>query len=384
MISQIEVSIELQFIAYLIPVIIGFQLAIYFFYQYQKIRDKNLPLNKILLAFGSFILFIILGPLLIQISRNFIDNGLLYELISRLGWFLVCFSTTTVSFFVITKDFSTIINIKHAKILMVLNFVPMVILFFVPSILSPLFISSISFVVLNGLYIIRFQIILIRKSVGIIKKKFKLFLLGAIISLFALFFAASVGLGSLPPIINEIIYYTGVCELLIGFIIISLSVHNFPPFYEFEWRNNLIKLFIINQLNKNCLYSYDFVEKFEKKSKKNKNNPNHFDELFSKGILGIDTIITTITGTKEKRINKIKKGDFHIFLDYGLQPFSIAFVLVVKIDLISTHHLLKSIKSRFESFFKEILLNLDKLNVEYEQLFRSFDIIMNQILQNKK
>ncbi len=381
MFSQIEVSKELQFIAYLIPVIIGFQLAIYFFYQYQKIRDINLPLNRILLAFGSFILFIILGPLFVQISRNFIENGILYELISRVGWFLVFFSTTSVSFFIITPEFSTVINIKIAKILMVLNFIPMVILFLVPSLLSPLFISSIFFVVLNGLYIIRFQIILIRKSVGSIKKKFKLFLFGAIISLFALFFAALVGLGILSPIINEIIYYTGICELLIGFIIISLSVHNFPPFYEFEWRNNLLKLFIINQQNKNCLYNYDFIEKFEKKSKKIQNLPNNFDRLFSKGILGIDTIITTITGTKDKRINKIEKGDFHIFLEYGTQPSSITFILVVKIDLISTHHLLKSIKSRFESFFKEILLNLDNLNEEHILLFRSFDTIMNHILQ---
>lgn len=381
MLSQIEVNKELQFIAYLIPVIIGFQLAIYFFYQYQKIRDENLPLNRVLLAFGSFILFIILGPLFIQISRNFIENGILYELISRLGWFLVFFSTMSVSFFIISKEFSTVINIKIAKILMVLNFISMVILFLVPSMLSPLFIMSIFFIVLNGLYIIRFQLILIRKSVGSIKKKFKLFLFGAIISLFALLFAALVGLGVLPPIINEIIYFTGICELLIGFIIISLSVYNFPPFYEFEWRNNLIKLFIINQKNKRCLYSYDFIGKFEKKSKKGQNHPNNFDRLFSKGILGIETIITTITGTKDKRINKIKKGDFHIFLEYGPQPSSITFVLVVKIDLISTHHLLKSIKSRFESFFKEILINLDNLNEEHEQLFRSFNIIMNQILQ---
>lgn len=381
MLSQIEINKELQFIAYLIPVIIGFQLSIYFFYQYQKIRDENLPLNRILLAFGSFILFIIIGPLFIQISRNFIENGILYEMVSRLGWFLIFFSTTSVSFFIITEEFSTVINLKIAKILMVLNFIPMAILFLVPTLASPLFIGSIFFVVLNGLYIIRFQLILIRKSVGSIKKKFRLFLFGAIISLFALFFAALVGLGSLPPIINEIIYFTGICELLIGFIIISLSVHNFPPFYEFEWRNNLIKLFIINQQNKNLLYSYDFIEKFEMKNKKNQNQPNNFDELFSKGILGVETIITTITGTKDKRINKIKKGNFHIFLDYGPQPFSITFVLVVKIDLISTHHLLKSIKSRFESFFKQILLNLDTLNEEHEQLFRSFDITMNQILQ---
>ena len=59
MLSQIELGKELQFFAYLAPVLIGIQLAVYFFYQYRKIQDVTLPLNRVLLAFGSFILFII-------------------------------------------------------------------------------------------------------------------------------------------------------------------------------------------------------------------------------------------------------------------------------------------------------------------------------------
>ncbi len=381
MFSQIQIDKEIQFIAYLLPVMIGVQLAIYFFFQYQKTRDKNLPLNRILLAFGSFILFIILGPLLIQISRNFIENHILHEIVTRIGWFFSFFSTISVSFFIITKEFSTIINIKIARALMILNFVPIVILFLVPSLLSPFFISSIFFAILNGFYIIRFQIIMISKSVGSIKKKFKLFLFGTLISFFALIFAVFVGLGVLPSVINEIFYFTGICELGIGFIIISFSVYNFPPFYEFEWRNNLLKLFIIDQKNKNCLYSYDFIEKLKERNDQNQDLLYEFNKLFSKGILGIDTIIKTITDTKDKSINKIEKGESHIFLEYGQPPFSLTFVLIVKVDLISTHHLLKSIKSRFESFFKEILLNLNILNEESSQLFRSFDNIMNQILQ---
>ncbi len=381
MISQIDIGIELQFITYLIPVIIGIQLAFYFFYQYYKIRDANLPLNRVLLAFGSFIFFMILGPLFIQFSRNFIENGVLYEIVSRIGWFLAFFSTISVSLFIIRKDFSIIINLQIAKILLILNLIPVIIVFIVPSMRSPIFIMSIIFVILNGLNILRFQVILIKRSIGIIKKKFKLFFIGAIISLFALIFAVLVGLGVLPPFINEIIYFIGVSELFIGFITISLSVHNFPPFYEFEWRENLLRLLIINQKNKNCLYSYSFIEKLGKKAISNKKYPVNYDELFSRGILGIDSIITTITRTKDQRINKIKQGDFHIFLDYGSDQPYLTYVLIVKMDLISTYHLLKSIRIRFESFFKEILLNLDELKEEHLQLFESFNINLNKILQ---
>ncbi len=381
MFFEIEVSKEIQFLGYLVPVIIGVQLAFFFFYQYYKIQDVNLPLNRILLAFGTFIIVMVLGPLFIQISRNFIEKGLLYEVIYRMGWCIAFFSTISVSFFIIKKDFSIIINQITAKILMILNFIPVILVFLVPSIRSPIFLATISFVILNGLYIIRFQLILIKKSVGSIKKKFKLFFIGSIVSLFALIFASLVGLGVLPPIINEIIYFTGISELLIGFIIMSFSVYNFPPFYEFEWRENLSKLFIINQQNKSCLYSCNFIEQTNDYKDSNQSYLYNKDKFFPRGIMGIEYIITIITDTKNERINKINQGDYYIFLEYGVNQAYITYLLVVKKDLISAHHLLKSIRTQFESFFKEILLNLNNLKGQQEKIFGSFDFIMTKIIQ---
>ncbi len=381
MLLQIEVGKELQFLAYLLPVIIGIQLAFYFFYQYRKIQDITLPLNRILLAFGSFIIFIIVGPLLIQISRNIFQEGFLYDFFLRMGWFFSFFSTISISGFIIRHDFSTIINLNIAKILMVLNLIPIIMVFIVPSINSPFFIASIIFVVLNGLYILRFQLILIKRSVGNIKNKFRFFFIGAVVSLFALFFAALVGLGILAPIINEIIYSIGVGELLIGFIIICFSVYNFPPFYEFEWRKNLLKLFIINEQTNSCLFSYDFIEIFNADSIKSQKRLNQYDKFFTKGILGIESVIKTITGTKNEKINKINQEGGHIFLEYGTSPPNILYILVVEKDLISTLHLLKSIRLKFETFFKEILLDLEHLMEEQEKIFSSFDKIINQILQ---
>lgn len=381
MLIQIEIGKELQFLAYLTPVIMGIQLAFYFFFQYRKIKDINLPLNRVLLAFGSFIFFIVLGPLFIQISRNFIEKGLLYEVVSRIGWGLSFFSTIMVSLFIIKKEFSIVINLKVVKILMVLNIIPVLLVFLVPSTSSPIFIVSIIFVVLNGLNIIRFQLILINRSTSSIKKKFKLFLIGAMVSFAALFFATLVGLGVLPSIINEIVYFTGVSILLIGFIIMSFSIYNFPPFYEFEWRENFIKLLIVNQRNYSCLYNYNFVQKFDKNKKLNKNHSYNSDALFSRGIIGIESIITIITGIRNEKINKIKKDNVHIFLEYGTNPSYITYILVVKKDLISSHHFLKSIRIEFEAFFEEILLNLDSLKEEQERLFGSFNTIMNRILQ---
>ena len=376
MLGQIEYGKELQFLAYLVPVIMGIQLSIYFYIQYKKLEDEDLPLNIILLAFGSFILFIVIGPLFIQIARNFIVNESIYEIVYRIGWVLSFFSTIAFSRFIILKQFSLIINLKVAKTLLILNCIPIVCAFVLPSLLSPIFIGSIFFVVLNGLYIIRFQIILIQKSMGRIRTKIRFFFTGALISLIALVFAIIVGLRILPPIINEIVYFTGILILLMGFLIIYFSVYNFPPFYEFEWRENLIKLFIFNPKDFKSLYHLDLVQ-----NSHTNNYAENIDRLFSKGISGIEKLITTITNTKTERIDKIQQDDFLIMFEYGTVPISLIYVLIVKKDLISSNHLLKIIRIRFESFFKEILLNLDKIEEDQEKIFISFNNIMENILR---
>jgi hypothetical protein len=47
----------------------------------------------------------------------------------------------------------------------------------------------------------------------------------------------------------------------------------------------------------------------------------------------------------------------------------------------SLHHLLKTIKNHFELLFKEILLNLDQVKTSKQELFGSFDTIINIIME---
>lgn len=376
---------EFQFLFYLIPVTIGLELVFYFYYQYFKIRDVKLKLNRVLLAFGTFILFIVFGPLWIQISRNFITEGIvLYEIISRIGWSFALFSTIGFSLFIIKEDFSHIINTKIVKILVILNFIPIIVLIFTPTTRNPIFLISILFVVLNGINVIRFQIILIKRSVGKIKRKFTFFLVGALVSFPALGFAIVVGIGVLPAIINEIVYFTGITILLLGFIIISFSVYDFPPFYEFEWRENIIQLFIINQKTGEHIYFHDFTEIFAQGYKetdsKNELTPDDIAKLYSGGIIGIESVITQITNTKDERINKIEQKDTVILLTYSSVIPYITYALIIRKDLLSLGHLLDSIKQQFEAFYREILLNLENLKGDQKLLFKSFDVILRGIL----
>jgi hypothetical protein len=374
MFLQIEYGKELQFLAYLVPVIMGIQLTLYFYFQYKKLEDEDLPLNIILLAFGYFVLFIVIGPLFIQIARNFLENEQYFEIVYRIGWVLTFLSTIAFSRFIILKEFSFIINTKVAKILMILNCIPILCVFVSPSIPSPIFIGSIFFVVLNGLYIIRFQIILIQKSIGRIRTNVTFFFIGAMFSLIALIFASMVGFRVLPPITNEIVYYIGILILLIGFLIIYFSVYNFPPFYEFEWRENLIRLYIFDSNNFKTLFHMNLVHESHL-------NTKNIDRIFSKGISGIEIIINLITGSKTEKINKIQQDDFIIIFEYGNEPLTLIYVLIVKNDLVSSKHILKTIRVKFESFFKEILMNIEDIEKDQQTIFVSFENIMENILR---
>jgi len=386
MISQTNVVIELEFLFYLIPVIIGFQLGFYYFYQYYKIRDVNLKLNRILLSFGTFILAIVFGALMIQIARNFVSDPILKDIVYKIGWSMAFFGPIGLEIFTLTEDFAKITNLIVVKILVILNCLAIILAIVAPSTRSPLFIIAIIFVLLNGVNVLRFQIVLIKKSVGNIKKKFLLFFIGTVTSLVAIFFAIAVGLGVLETLIFElVVYYTGIGFLSTGFIIIFFSVSNFPPFYEFEWRDNLSRLYIINRSNNACLYYFDFLEEFifdkSKKDEGTKLITRGKESLHSGGIIGIEMIIASITGTKNQKIDIIKREKSYILLEYSSEPFNIVFALIIKKDLISIRHLIQSIKKQFESFYREILSKLDSFKGNQELLFGSFDVILKGLIQ---
>jgi hypothetical protein len=387
MLSQFLPLQEIQVLFYLVPVIIAVQLAVYFFYQYRKLRDVNLKLNRILLSFGTFTLLLIFGALQINISRVLIEDPLLKEIVIRSGWCCALSSPIGFLYFINIKEFSELMNLKILKIFMILSLTPIVIVLVIPSTRSPIFLSSIFFTVLSAYYILSFQIKVIRRSIGLIRTKFIQFFFGELVSLSSLGIAVPVGLGVFPPGLNEIIYFFGVLVLFTGFLILFFSGYEFPPFYEFEYRENLSKLFIINQKDNTCLFYCDLAELVAQQTQKKKSDSaaprGDSDQIFSGGIVGIESIITAITGTQTEKIDKIKREDAFILLEYGtIEPF-ITYALVVRKDLSSLRHLLQSIKRKFEFYYKDFLLNLNNFSEIKDQgrLFEDFKPIIKNILK---
>ena len=360
MVLQLAYIEETEFLLYLTATILGVELAIYFFYRYYKIKDDRLPLNKILLSFGMFYLLLILGTFILTVKNLFISDPNLQEIFSRIGSLSILFSPLSFAFFIKIKEFSEIINLKIAQYLLIFSLTLFIIAIFLP---STLIFTYIFFIGLS-LPILIFQIRLISTAKGNIKKRLFEVFIGNIVSLVSLFFTLK--------IITDL-YIIGLSLLILSFILTSIGVYRFPAFYEFRWKENLLKLLIINQKNNGCLYSHDFTQiKVD--------NNKDYEKMFSGGIVGIDSIISVITNT-HGFINEITHLNSLILLDFSsYHSTKLIFALVVKKDLKSNRYFLKSLKEQFELFYKEILRDIDNLKGNEEQLFGSFDIIIENIM----
>ncbi|MFX1258365.1 MAG: hypothetical protein ACFFAN_10930 [Promethearchaeota archaeon] len=366
---------EFQFLLYLTVIILGIQLAVYFFYRYYKIRDERLPLNKILLSFGMFFLLLISGAFILAINKFFITDPIIKEIYNKFGYIPIFFAAIAFLYFISVEEFSKIINLKIAKYLMIVNLIPIIVVIFMPTsaVFTVLIVSIIT--LLTSIFILIFQIKLIRISKGIIKNRLLLIFIGANLSIASLFFFLEIITSFYPLEIINILFFVGIVLLLTGLIVISLGVYEFPAFYEFKWKENLLGLFIINQVNNNCLYHHDFSER------KFGGTGKHYKKLFSGGIIGIDSVLSAITDTRDEKISKIKQADSFILLEYENSfSYQIAYALVVKNDLKSNRYFLKSLKYQFESFYKEMLSEIDNLKGSEEQLFGSFDVIIENIM----
>ncbi|MGV9198922.1 MAG: hypothetical protein ACOC44_13880 [Promethearchaeia archaeon] len=179
---------------------------------------------------------------------------------------------------------------------------------------------------------------------------------------------------------QDILFFFGASLLIIGFVLMFLAVYDFPPIYEFEFQDSLLKLFIINENNNLCLYNCQFKEPSRGESEKEK----ELDKVFSGGIIGIDGIVSAITDTRDQKLNKIRLGDIFILLEKSGDSVKrpLIYALVVKKDLNSTHYALNEIKNQFENFYGEILnSDLEMIGSGKTQLFGSFDVIIKNIFK---
>ena len=156
----------------------------------------------------------------------------------------------------------------------------------------------------------------------------------------------------------------------------------FPGVLEFNWQNNLLKLYIVDARNLFELYSYDFSKNryFDNESEP-LNNTQENGTFNSIGIAGISDVFDEITKTYQNRIKTIKYGDFSILLEYEEDPKSqLLFVLFVDKNMKSLQLFLNKVKNQFLTSYEGLLSNYDIVEKFRGTVFSGFDLVLQQIL----
>jgi hypothetical protein len=372
---------EVYLPAMVFSIILDYQLAIYFLYLYSKHRKDKIGLNRFLLAFSNLFGIGANSYLFLVIGSFYIPDSYLAELFIRIGVVLLQGGILAVLLILLSKPFLPLINSRTVKIISVLSGISIVYLlfFYVPFIGL---ISSIIIGFIGGVYFLYFQTKLVKLTSGTVHSRLIITLLGEVIFLIGIFLGS--GLLNIPTLfdLRHVLYLIGSYVVNIGLIVIFYGTFKFPGVLEFNWKNNLIKLYVIDAKNFFELYSYDFSMIRNLASGPDSHNINEEkNPINSIGVAGISDVFDEITKTYHNRVKTIKYGDFSILLEYGEDLKSqFLFVLFVKKNMTSLQVFLKKVKMQFLISYKGSLANYDIVDKFRETIFSGFDLILQKIL----
>ncbi|MHA1283497.1 MAG: hypothetical protein ACTSQP_13420 [Promethearchaeota archaeon] len=375
---MISIFDELQASADLISIIVGFQISTYFFIQYFKNRHKDLKLNDVILAFASFYTIITISLFL----KFLIFDIMEFELKKESGAIRYSFLTIAIIIYllIIAKRKLTIIMDKRTNriliSLLLINYLIMIIAFE-----NYYYIYFILLTIIMFFSIIFSQYNLIKNSANTIRKKFIILFFGQLfLSTSLMFFNNPFKILFNEEIISISIFFFSL--LIIGALLIIFGGYRFPIYFDFRWKENILKLYIFHENTKKILFQYDFQKnKFPDKIGNNKEEKESLD-LIAYIIPGIEKITSKGLNNKNQ-MEIIKHGEFVFFIEYGDKYLNshIIFALISKKELENLKYLLKSIKEQFQGYYYEILKNLDLLFGYEKEIFLHFNNIIKELIK---
>jgi hypothetical protein len=240
--------------------------------------------------------------------------------------------------------------------------------------------------IIGAIYMVVFHIKLIHLSTGKIKRRIILLFFGECVLMGGIAMFSRENQMYFPYQTQEIMQLLFSIFIFVGLMIIFVGVYRIPIFLEFHWKENLISFFIIDAMNLNSIYSYNFVsiELNMKDTPKNELDQEKFNFLFPRGIIGIERITSLISDKDlNNKIKKIEKGNFTILLRYGENNLtSIIYCLIVSKEMTSINYFFKILQNQFENIYKYILPGLDCLDIkDKKNFFLNFDENIKAILK---
>ncbi len=367
----------------IIELIIGYQISVYFLYQYYKVKDEKIGLNKLLLAYGLLFGLGLSGVIIRTFNSYYIEDVVLYNFFLYFTHIIIALAAISFLLIISSKSFQEIIKTSISRIVSVIAIIISVLIILIQIKLIQFIFIMIS-IIIGSLYMVFFHLNLIKHSKGKIRKRIILIFVGESFLISTILIGAEEIVALIFQQHISIIPLISIPIILTSLMIIFLGVFKFPIFLEFNWKENLTKLFIIDGQSFNLIYTFDFTELIDRKEKSKIEPLNLIKNklFFSRGLIGINDIISSITYSDEEKIEKIRHGEFLILLKHGEEPFSfIIYALLIEKDMNSTRYFLKTIKNQFQELYRNILLNLDGLEEDEKNIFSSFDIIIKNILK---
>ncbi len=246
------------------------------------------------------------------------------------------------------------------------------------------FILSLLIVLAGFGYIIFFQIKLIQKSKGKIKKRLSLTLLGE--SLFMISIILSRDASTVFLLRSYAVYFLLVSApiSLFSLTIIFLGIFKFPAFLEFDWQNDLIGFYIVNKDDLYEIYSFNFLGTGDalKTDEKEVIKKKERELMLPKAVMGINEVFSIITNTANENLKKIQQENFFLLMEYSDLPgIHLAFTLLTKKDSKSAIYFLNMLKNQFLTDYANILINVSKYKDTIQEVFSSFDVSIEDLLK---
>jgi len=372
MAEEILINYHLPFLV--IAILIGYQISIHFLYLYYTKKKDNLRLNRILLAYGGIFFFLITTVLIRVIYNYYIEDPALESIFYQLSLITISIAALVFLYCLTEKGFNSIINTKITKSILMLAATIAIILFFIKDSNLRMILAILSLSIAS-IFIVIFHYKLLSLSSGVIKNRLILITIGNFIMVGGIVLEADEIIYSLPYDAQIMSMILSVPLFVIGEFMIFLAILNFPAFLEFDWKEHVLSLYIIESRSLSILYKYEFVETHEAKQ---------YQELadsLTKGVIGIDKLVSAISSS-DKQIEKIVQDDLTLLTSFrDLKPVSILYVLIVNKDMESYPFILSQITNKFEFYFKEILLNLKSIEGHENLVFSGFDLTIKNILK---
>ena len=368
-----------------LSIVIGYQITIYFFYQYYKVKKEKLDLNMLLLAYGLLYGFGLTGIAIRYIYYFLISNETLYVIFIDLSHTFIFLAAFSFQLIISKKCFNEILNVKISKTVASITLIISILLFFIKDIVIIGILILIA-ALIGAINMVIFHMKLIKMSTGVIKRRIYFLFIGEVILIGGILIFSRESQMLFPLQIQNIMQLLFSIFIFLGLLIIFFGVFKIPIFLEFHWREKLLSFFIIDSINLKIIYSFDFNTQKENIDFSSKNNIDYkkLNILFPRGIIGIQDIISFIPDKQvNNKIQKIKKGEFLVHLRYSDKEFSsLIYCLVINKEMRSIDYFFKILQKRFESFYKYILVDLAQIEInEMDKLFLSFDKIIKEILK---